>query len=391
MALPNVVIKLGNGGLGGVVATDDAVVGLLLTGAEVADMLTLNTHYVLSGTADLETYGITAANNPLVYKEVVAFYSVAGEGAELHLVVAAEATTLAEMCAVDAGSPLKVLIDGASGRIRVVGVNKIAPDGYELDVTSEIDADAIAAAAAAHSVAESYAGDVMPFRVLLAAPSWSGATDSLYAPNTASYNRVGFVIGSSGECDGVYPAAIGEALGRVAAIEVHQSIARVKDGAVVPSAYFTDGKAMNEHYAEMAALHAAGYIFFRDYSTKSGGYFNAGCMAAPETDDYSRLHAGRVIDKAAVIAYNTYIEEIKDNLLVEDDGSISKAVCVSLQSMINNAIFSAMGTQISNFESYVNPDQNVLSTGEFSVVCNITPQGVTDAINVTLGFINPSI
>lgn len=59
-------------------ATADGVAGMVLTGVAVAGKLELNKHYQLSGTADLVTLGVTADNNPLVYKEVTAFYEQAG-------------------------------------------------------------------------------------------------------------------------------------------------------------------------------------------------------------------------------------------------------------------------------------------------------------------------
>lgn len=393
MTLPNVIITLANGQLGGVNPADDSVAGLLLTGNAVEGKFELGKHYLLNGTAVLETLGITEVNNPLIYKDVAAFYAQAGEGSELHLLAASSDTSLTEMCDTVAGSPIRKLLDQSSGRVRILGVNCLPDETYEADLTQCIDKSAITAAMSLQNVADSYAEQVMPFRALLCAPGWNGDTSSLFKPNTSSYNRVGMVLGSAGTIGsaGAFVSAIGEVVGRASAIDVHQSIARVRDGAVLSEAYFTDGKSMNEHYGEMNLLHDAGYIFFRDYPGRSGGYFNAGSMATSVSDDYSRLQNGRVIDKASLIAYTAYIDEIKDNLEVDTDGNISQAVCLSLQSIIDNAILAQMGDQISSFESYINPNQNVLSTGTFDVVCKIIPKGVTDTINVQLGFSNPAI
>ena len=128
MPRPNVNITLGNGNMGRSAATDDGVAAMVLTGAAVDSKLELNKHYQLSGTADLIKMGISAENNPLVYKEVTAFYEQAGDGAELHLLVVAPATTLTQMYDSTAGSPLRKLIDAASGRVRLAGVNRIAPE-----------------------------------------------------------------------------------------------------------------------------------------------------------------------------------------------------------------------------------------------------------------------
>ena len=179
MPLPNVNIKLGNGNLGQTSATDDGISGLILTGKAVEGKLELNKHYQLSSTRDLKVLGITEDTNPLAVKEIKAFYAQAGEGAELHLLIVSEATTLTAMCDPADDSPLRRLIDAAAGRIRLVGINKLPPAEYEADATQGIDADAITAAANAQKVAESYANQIRPFRLLLPAPAWTGSTDSL--------------------------------------------------------------------------------------------------------------------------------------------------------------------------------------------------------------------
>jgi len=387
MSLPNVVITLGNGGLGRVAATADGVSGLLLTGTAVADSLVLNNHYLLSGMADALALGVSEVNNPLVYGEVKAFYAERGEGAELHLVVVSEATTLETMCGTETTSAIHTLINGGQGRIRLLGVNKIAPGAYTADLTQGIDKDAILAAASVQSVAESYSAMVKPFRALLPANEWNPSASTLFKPSEASYNRVAFVIGSG---DGSI-ASVGAVLGRAAKIEVQQSLGRVKDGSVLPEAYFTDGKKMQEHYGEMNMLHDAGYIFFRDYPGKNGAYLNGDAMAISSTDDYSALHLGRVIDKASIIAYNTYVSEIMDNVAVDDKGQLSVGVCKAYEAMIENAIYSSMGTQLSKFEASVDAKQNVLSNGKLSVVCKIIPLGVLEQIDVLLLFDNPQV
>ena len=172
MARPNVNIVLGNGNLGRSSVSDDGVAALVLTGTAVSETLALNKHYQLGGTADLTKLGVTAENNPLVYKEVTAFYEEAGDGAELHLLVVAEATTFTQMCDSADGSPLRKLIDASGGRVRIAGVNRIPPLEYEADVTQGIDKDAIDAAAKAQAVAESFAaGRVAPFRLLMTSRS----------------------------------------------------------------------------------------------------------------------------------------------------------------------------------------------------------------------------
>ena len=180
MGLGNVNIKLENGALGRVATTDDGVAGLIVTGKAVAEKLDLNKVYLFSGTRDLTTYGITEEENPLLCKEITAFYEQAGDGAELYVLVVSEATTLTQMCSVDDGSPLKKLIDYAAGRIRLVGINKLPPAEYEADTAQGIDGDVITAVAAAQNIAEAYQDKINPFRLLLPAILWTGSTESLF-------------------------------------------------------------------------------------------------------------------------------------------------------------------------------------------------------------------
>lgn len=389
--LPNVNINLGNGGLGKVAANTDSVAGLILTGTLVQGTLELNKHYQLSSTRDLKVLGVTAENNPLIFKEVHAFYAQAGEGAELHLMVVGVATTLTEMCSSGDDSPLRKLIDAAGGRIRLVGVNKLPSAEYEADVAQGIDADAISAAANAQQVAESYATQIRPFRVLLAAPSWTGSTENLYKPSEASYNRVAFILASDESLAGVYSAAVGMVLGRAAAIEPQQCIARVKNGALAETAYFTSG----DHYLTKSglaeALNDAGYVFFISLPAKNGCYLNGDPMAVAETDDYSQLNLGRIVDKAMVIAYSTYISEILENIVLDSKGQLSTGVCKSFEGMIENAVNNEMGNQISEFSAYVDPAQNILSTGRLTIDCKLVPQGIIRVITVNLSFSNPAL
>lgn len=390
MALPNVIINLQNGGLGRVAQSDDGVAGLILTGAAVAGKLELNTVYQLSSLRDLTKYGITAESNPLAYKELAAFYTEAGDGAELHLLVVSEATTLTQMCGNEETSALTKLITYGRGRIRLVGVNRLLPVEYETDTTTTgIDNDAVTAAAAAHAAGESFAAKVMPFRCLLPAVAWDGKTDKLFKPREASYNRVGFVMASDDQT--THSAAIGQVLGRAASNPVNYSLARVKSGALAINGWLTNGKTPEECDALLAALDEAGYIIYRTFPKKSGYYLNGDAMAAPLSDDYSNLNYGRIADKATILIYTTYIDEIGDDLEVDESGHIPAPMCAYYEGLIDNAVAVAMEGEISAFTSYVDPAQNILSSSRMTVGCKITPRGILRDIIVNLGFENPSL
>lgn len=389
MARPNVSITLGNGNLGRSSVSGDGVAGLALTGAAVPGKLELNKHYQLSGISDLVKLGITAETNALAYKEITAFYGQTGDGAELHLIIVAAATTLTQMCDTVDGSPLRKLIDAGGGRVRLVGVNKIAPAEYEVDTAQGIDGDAITAAEKVQQNTESYARKVKPFRLLIPAPAFQADSENLFQPRESSYNAAGFVLASDDPANKT--AAIGMVLGRAASLAVHQSVGRVKSGAIATAAYLTNGMTHQEADGLADMLHDAGYIIPIAYPRKNGAYLNGDPTAAPLSDDYSALRLGRVIDKARIIVYDTLVDEILDNVEAETDGTLSAGQCVAYSSILENAVAAQMQGEIVAFTCTIPRDQNILSTEAINVVCTIQPVGVVKTFNVTLAFENPAL
>ena len=76
MTLPRVKIDFANGALGQIIPSADGVFGLLTNAAPVTDKLELLKTYVLRSMSDAtETLGITAENNPGLYKVLSVFYN----------------------------------------------------------------------------------------------------------------------------------------------------------------------------------------------------------------------------------------------------------------------------------------------------------------------------
>lgn len=392
MSLPNVNITLGNGNIGTVTLSDDGISGLILSGKAVNDTLALDKVYVLAGTADLKKYGITKENNPLLYKDIMAFYTAAGDGAELHLLVVDEAKKLTDICSMGDGSPLKKLIDSAAGRIRLVGINVNPGTDYNATVEKCIDQDVVEAVKAAQNVASNYLDKIAPFVVLLPALAWNGSTDSLYQPREGSENCVSVVLASDGKVgEGkYYSAAIGQVLGRLATCPVNISLARVRDGSIAVEGWLTDGKKPEEDYSLWNALHDAGYIFYRTFIGKNGYYLNYDATAVATTDDYNRLSLTRVIQKALVICYKTYIDEIMDSIAVDPGtGQLPTPICKYYEQLLIRNVNVNMEGEISGFNAYVDPKQDLISTNVLKIQAKIVPTALLKEINVDLSFNNP--
>lgn len=114
--LPRVKIYFENGVLGQVAEMADGCLGLLALGAvAVADTFALGEAYKLKGVASLEALGVTAENNPLLYKNVKEFYDEAGNGQEMWLMGFAATSTFASILDRDNASGAKALLLAANG------------------------------------------------------------------------------------------------------------------------------------------------------------------------------------------------------------------------------------------------------------------------------------
>lgn len=382
--LPNVIIELGNGNLGRVASSDDGVAGMVLTGVLEGDF-TLNKIVLLHSVSDLDKLKITAEKNPLLVESVKEFYAGAVDGASLYVMLVPATTTLKAMCD-GVTSPVAKLIEAANGKIRLVAINKQPDESYKPVVEKCLDKDAIDCVMAMQKLAEDYQGKVMPFRALVPAYGWSGEVTAIHAPNESTAPNVGMVISATP----TGTAAVARILGRASKVAVSTSVARVADDAITDEAYFTDGEPFAEHNNLIEALHTAGYILYRQFPTRNGYYVNLDQMAAPVADDYSRLNIGRVVDKASITAYSTYLNFVNDTLPVGEDGKILSGTVKYIENVIEDYVLNTMRGEISGVKAEVDRSIDVIATGLLAVELSITPLATINTIKVLLKMSNPN-
>lgn len=396
MSLPNVKINIERSGLGGVAITNDNVMGLCLTGVAVADKLSLDTPYSIYSVDDLADLGITAiGDNSFAYKQVKEFYDEAPLGAKLWIILSASTVKISDM--VDksqAGCQAKKLQQAAQGEIRVIGACWKPASGYYAPETPPtildgLDAKTWMAVTNADALASDLISEITPVTFLIQAIGYTGVADDLRALTGMTNARVGIVLAGTAS-DGV--ASVGLVLGRLAKIPVQRKISRVKDGALnTLYGYLTDNTSIEEAGGDIGTIHDKGYIILRKFPTKSGYYFNGDHTCAAATDDLHTIANNRVINKATIITYNTYVEEVDEEIEVTEDGNLDPGMIAYLQAKIENAINLNMAGEISNFEAYIDPAQNILSVPRLNIVLRITPVGYMSEIIVSLGFKNPSL
>lgn len=398
MSLPQVTINFANGAIGGNAAMDDGCTGLVANAAAVTGGFQLDTCYLITSLAELVALGITSSStgaNANVYKCVKEFYDEAPKGTKLYVLGAAVGSTTTVESLVDkTKSYAQKLIEYASGSIRTLMVKVTDAQGYTPTTTHGIDVKVETAITNAQTLAEAAADELMsPLIVLLEGRHYTGVPGNLVNLTQMTNNRVAVVIGDT--VSGSTGAAVGLVAGRIAAIPVQRSIARVKDGAIPATTMYIDDDVAEA--GSPALIDEKGFICPRTFVGKGGYYWSDDKLATGATDDYGLIPRRRVIDKAYRIAYLTMLEQVQDEIAVTSEGKIASAVAKNLETMLESAIINQM-TSNGNLGNdpedpndtgviaYVNPEQNIVSTSTLRASLRVRPYGYSKYIEVELGF-----
>ncbi len=399
MGLPKVVITIGNGTLGKTTTTDDGVAGLIVSGTAItagsgATGLALATPVQLFSWQQFLNIGFTAVNNPIAYADVKDFYNQAGNGSELWLMLITDATLLGALCDnTTVGTSIKTLLDAAARRIRLLGVNRKKPaTGYTSVYTVNsggVDDDCFTAIGKLEATRAIYATAYKPFRAFICGQGYVTTAPGTLSLKAGANRGVQVLLGSSA----ANMVQVGIVLGRYAAIPVQRSGARVKDGDLgIIAACFPDGVAVNSMEASWDAnIDGKGYVFFRNFYGKSGFYISNDITATADSDDYNTIQNGRVIDKAAVIAYATLVNELNDDIDVDPiTGYISAGIIASWKAEVENALNQNMNANLSGKAvATINPKQNLLSSNVIAMSIKLVPKGYSKEIDISLSYNNP--
>lgn len=395
VCMGGVTINLSNGGLGGTVQTDDGVVGLVITGVSEEGGYTLGTPILLTGMASVALAGITQGNNPYAFRHLTEFYNQALDGAELYFMMVADTQSIAMICDQSNADGAIALLNYGAGNIKVIGciTNDVAVNGVtEITITNGLNADCYTAAANLKIMLNQFTANQMPCRGLIGGTSYNGtASDLVDETAGTSNNRAGMIIGDTQVWNATYTsAAMGLCLGSIAALPVQRKISRVKNGPLTNQNCYLGTVPLINGNPDVTTISGRGYITFTTYVKLSGFYWQGDPMLTAPTDDYLTLSNGRVADKAQVITYGVYIQEVDDEIPLNTDGSGTMVATYAayLQQAIIDEINTEMVTtgNIIGFACYINPLQDVVTQGGTDIVETMTPVGYDGQINVLLGF-----
>lgn len=403
MTMPKITITKQGGNLGRLAANEDGVSALILTGIAVAGEFDLGDIVgPFFQVEDAEAVGITAAydttNKVLAHKHISDFYEHAGSGKELYVMVLAEAKTMTEM-ADKAEAYAKHLLSTLQGKVRLLGITRVPPSAYAPTHTGQFDPDLWTAIVKAQALVEEEFAAHRPVSVILEGRDFQGTIASATDLRTLDAADCSVMIGADPDVSGADAkyagyAAVGIALGKAAAIAVQRNIGRVRDGALsIEQVALSDGDELylpgSDHSdADLDTMDTKGYIFFRRHVGKAGFYFNNDHTCVAITSDFAYIHLNRPIDKVCRLAREIFTDVLLEDVEVSTEGKMSPSVIKELQGQIDDAVAREMiaNGELSAFYSYIDPDQNVLSSDEIEVQLNPTPKGMVNEVSVTVAY-----
>ena len=396
MANRTISIEIQNGALGQLAPSEDGLFGLILQSDVAPTGLALLTPTEISSLQAAEDLGIGAAfdtaNSVKCHKVLKNFFSEAVSGTKLWIMFTAQTVVLADIFD-KANTYASTLVGASNGNIRLLSAVRSFAAGYSEDTTAnEVDLDVVTAMTNAQALVEEFRSKHMPFACIIPGHHYTDDESGLVDLSQRTDKWVSGLIGDTESGKG---CAVGLLLGRLSQIGVDKEAGRVKDGALaITDAYLDTTKIdLNESLAAVRSIETKGWITFTNYVNKSGYFFTNAWTATARTDDFDRLARVRIIQKAERIVYDTYLNEILDDIQLDaTTGQLSTNAAKYYQNLIQSAIDGQLlaNGEISGLSVQIDPTQDVLSTGEVCIELRLVPDAYANSFKINLGYDNPA-
>lgn len=396
MANRKININILNGALGQIAPAEDGLFGLFLQSDVAPSGLNLLTPKEITSLQDAVDLGIDASfdsdNSVICYRAIKEFYDEAVSGTKLWIMFTAQSVTLENLFD-KANTYAASIVNTSLGKIRILSAVRSFAGAYSENTTAnKVDLDVVNAMTKAQALVEEFRAQHKPFACIIPGHYYTDDESGLVDISARSDKWVAGLIGDTQSGSG---CAIGLLLGRLSQIAVDKEPGRVKDGSLnANDIYLNTTKVdLNESNGAVRSIETKGWITFTNYVNKSGYFFTNGWTATARTDDFDRLTRVRIIQKAERIVYDTYLNEILDDIeLNPDTGQMSTNAAKFYQQIIQRAIDDSLtaNDEISRLEVQIDPTQNVLSTGQVCVDLRIVPDAYANEFKINLGYNNPA-
>jgi hypothetical protein len=365
MQFPEVSILIQGGNLGRIDDQGNGVPGLVVI------MASSPTGHAFGDVKSYTKY--TDLPTELQAIEALKRYFAVAPGYKIYIMPVANTTTIENAVDPVHASPYaKQLIEAGNGEIRFIGV-----------VGTLLKANLATAITNAQALRTHFLTEKNPIRTFLPYSYRAADAAALVDLKTRSDNGVGVVVSYAGD-------EVGLLLGRLASTQVQRHPGRVKDGSMPITDALLEGVVgtkIEDGMSTVKTLHEKGYIVLGVYIGKSGYFFMGMPMATADTDDFATIVNCRTIDKAYVIAYGVYLEELNEEVYVTSDGKLQPGYVKEMQTKVENAIDLQMTNQgeISGRKAFFDDQQDVIATSEVEGSLDIQPVGHSSKITINLG------
>lgn len=396
MGLSKISITRGQGGLNAALPGQDHISALLIM-EESLGLLDGASGLLTSGNVqglplynleEAEALGITqgSANGAVIWQHLRDFWTLA-PGAQLYIIEATE-TDAKTVTAADWGAnilapAIEDAQDLAGGAIRQLAILHDSAN-----TTTVIEAAALGAINTKLTALEAANKPLIAAiaTIYAAGTAVSGAPDL----TASDYERIVAVSGSttatapsdSGTIN--FAAPLGAILGMIAAASVHESIGWTgKFDGLNGLGYL----GASHSSSEVDTLIDKGYLDFVKYTGLNGLFVAKSVTASASTSDYNRIEKVRVMDKAARGVRTVLLPRLNAPVYTESDGTLQVQDILFYENLAGQPLETMQTAgEISAFEVFVDPAQDVVSTGILNVSIKIIPVGSSEEINVKLGY-----
>lgn len=383
--LNDVVITKLSGGLGRRNPEQDMVSGLLFDGKQLTK-LELDKVERLSSLEDAEALGITENydnESQSVYYQIQQFFRINPSG-DLYIMKtkAGSDTDFAPSYEDIVGRALDMQ-EKANGNIRQMAIIHYGPTTFT---------QTQAAILKAQTQADLAYKDYMPFEIILEGKGFTVDAPSLDGSNA---QNVSVVIAMDVDKATTYKntAAVGLALGAISKAKVSENIAWIEKFNLTGEGFAKAGFVGGEEFKTLGTLSELNdkrFIFAKTHTGLPGVYFNDSHTCTLGTSDFAYVENNRTINKATRLLRTALLPKLASPVLVDIDGKLPQSVSKSFEGLCRSALEGMVANQeVSAFDVYVDPKQNILATSELKVKAEITPIGTARKIMVDLGFKNP--
>jgi len=292
----------------------------------------------------------------------------------------------------DVVSKAKAMQEEANGAIRQMAVI-FSGTVSEFGTVQGESTSTTKAVQAAQTEANNAYKDYMPFEIILEGKKFD--VDAAIDLKELNAENVSVVVAMDAEKAKTYTdsAAVGMVLGAVSKAKVSENIAWIQkfnvSGEGFGKAAFVGGKEVKT-IGTLNTLNDSKYIFARTHTGLPGVYFNDSHTCTLGTSDFTYIENNRTINKAVRLLRTALLPRLAMAIQVNSNGNLQQSVTKSFENLCRAALEGMVSNQeVSAFDVYVDPKQNILATSELKIKAEVTPVGTARRISVDLGFKNP--